>query len=56
MKTYECVARNGNNGNEIVIFVRAYDESSAKSSAWNQAKQQFGSSAGSITIVSCKAV
>jgi hypothetical protein len=54
MKTYECVARSGNTGKEIVIFVRAYSASSARADALVQAGQQFGSSGGSITVISCK--
>ena len=56
MKTFECVARSGNTGKEIVIFVRAIDASRAKMNALVQGRQQFGSGAGSVTIVNCKEV
>ena len=56
MKTYECIAHSGNTGKEIVIFVRAVGPSSAKMDALKQAKQQFGSNAGAVTIVSYKEV
>ena len=46
MKTYECVARSGKTGKEIVIVVRAVDASQAKMNALVQARQQFGSSGG----------
>ena len=54
MKTFECVARSGNTGKEIVIFVRAIDASQAKMNALVQARQQFGSSGGGVTVISCK--
>jgi hypothetical protein len=54
MKTFECIAKSGNTGKEIVVFVRAVDASQAKMNALVQARQQFGSSAGSVTIVGCK--
>ena len=56
MKTYECVAHSGNTGKEIVIRVRAGSRSSAEAEALKQARQQFGSGAGSVTIESCKEV
>ena len=56
MKTYECIAHSGNTGKQIVIFVRACSDSSAKADALIQARQQFGSGAGSVTIVSCREV
>lgn len=56
MKTYECIARSGNTGKQIVIFVRAFNASSARADALVQARQQFGSSAGAVTIVSVKEV
>ena len=56
MKTYECVARSGNTGKQIVIFVRALDSSKAKMDALKQARQQFGPGAGSVTIDSVKEV
>ena len=56
MKTFECVAHSGNTGKEIVIFVRAVDSSKAKMDALTQARQQFGSGAGAVSIVSCKEV
>ena len=59
MKTYECIAHSGNTGKQIVIFVRAYSESSAKADALIQAREQFARqqfSAGAVTIISCKEV
>jgi hypothetical protein len=56
MKTYECIARSGNTGKQIVIFVRAFNASSARADALVQARQQFGSAAGAVTIVSVKEV
>ena len=56
MKTFECVAHSGNTGKQIVIMVRAIDSSKAKMDALNQARQQFGSGAGAVTIVSVKKV
>lgn len=55
MKTFQCVAKNGNTGKEIVIMVRANDTSRAQMEAKELAKQQFGNG-GSITIVSVKEV
>lgn len=54
MKTFECVARSGNTGKQIVIFVSANSASSARADALAQARQQFGSGAGAVSIVSCK--
>ena len=54
MKTYECIARSGKTGKDIVIFVRAIDASQAKMNALVQARQQFGSGAGGVTVISCK--
>jgi hypothetical protein len=54
MKTFECIAKSGNTGKEIVILVRAIDASQAKMNALVQARQQFGRGAGSVTIVGCK--
>ena len=54
MKTFECIARSGKTGKEIVIFVRAIDASQAKMKALVQARQQFGSSGGGVTIIGCK--
>ena len=56
MKTYACVARSGNTGKEIVIMVRAISRSSAEAEALKQARQQFGSGAGAVTVVSCKEI
>ena len=56
MKTFECVAHSGNTGKQIVIFVRAIDSSRARMDALVQARQQFGSGAGAVSIVSCKEV
>lgn len=54
MKTFECIARSGNTGKEIVIMVRANTPSSAKMDALEQARKQFGSGAGSVSIISVK--
>ena len=54
MKTFECIAHNGKSGKQIVIIVRAVDASQAKMNALVQARQQFGSGAGAVTIVGCK--
>ena len=54
MKTYECVARSGNTGKEIVVMVRANDSTKARMDALDQVKQQFGPRAGAITILSVK--
>lgn len=56
MKTYECVAHSGNTGKQIVIIVRAIDSSKAKMNALTQARQQFGSGAGAVTIISVREV
>ena len=56
MKTYERIAYSGNTGKQIVLFVRAYSASSARADALVQARQQFGSSGGAVSIVSCKEV
>ena len=54
MKTFECVAHSGKTGKEIVVLVRAIDASQAKMNALVQARHQFGSDAGAVTIVGCK--
>ena len=54
MKTFECVAHSGNTGKEIVILVRAVDSTKAKMEALSQARQQFGSGAGGVSITSVK--
>ena len=51
MKTFQCIARSGNTGKEIVIVVRAVDSSKAQMDALAQARSQFGSGAGSVTII-----
>lgn len=56
MKTFECVAHSGNTGKQIVIIVRAISSINAKMDALEQAKKQFGSGAGAVTIVSVKEV
>lgn len=56
MKTYECIAHSGNTGKQIVIFVRAYSSTSARADALAQARAQFGSGAGAITIISVKEI
>ena len=55
MKTYECIAHSGNTGKQIVLFIRAYNASSARADALVLARQQFGDS-GAVTIISCKEV
>jgi hypothetical protein len=37
MKTFECIAKSGNTGKEIVILIRAVDASQAKMNALVQA-------------------
>ena len=54
MRTFECIAKSGNTGKQIVIMVRAIDSSKARMDALTQARQQFGSGAGAVTIVSVK--
>ena len=56
MKTYECVARSGKTGNQIVILIRAVDASQAKMNALVQARQQFGNDGGGVTVISCREV
>ena len=56
MKTYECIAHSGNTGKQIVLLVRAYSASSARADALVKARQQFGSNAGAVTIISCREV
>jgi hypothetical protein len=56
MKTFECIAHSGNTGKQIVIFVRAFTESTARADALQQARAQFSSGAGAVTIISCKEV
>lgn len=55
-KTFQCVAHSGNTGKEIVIMVSAVNSGDAKMSALEQAKQQFGSGSGAVTITSVKEV
>lgn len=55
MKTYECIAHSGNAGNQIV-FAKAYSASSARADAPVRTRQQIGSGAGAVTIVSYKEV
>lgn len=54
MKTFECVAKSGKTGKEIIIIIRAIDASQAKMNALVQARQQFGNNAGSVTIIECR--
>ena len=56
MKTFECIAHSGNTGKQIVVFVRAFTASTARADALLQARAQFGSGAGAVTIISCKEV
>ena len=55
MKTYECIAHSGNTGKQIVLFVRAFNESSARADALLQARQRF-ENRGNVTIVSVREV
>lgn len=55
MKTFECIAKSGNTGKEIVLFVRAVTASNARMDALIQARQQFPRSGG-VTIKSVKEV
>ena len=41
MKIFECIAKSGNTGKEIVVFVRAVDASQEKMNALVQARQQL---------------
>lgn len=54
MKTFECIARSGKTGKEIVVIVRAIDASQAKMYALVQARQQFGNNGGGVTVIGCK--
>ena len=54
MKTFECIAKSGNTGKEIVLYIRAVTASNARMDALIQARQQFGSSGGGVTIISVK--
>lgn len=56
MKTFECIAHSGNTGKEIVIMVRAMNSTSATRDALEQAKKQFGSGAGAVSIVKVREV
>ena len=59
MTTYECIAHSSNTGKQIVIFVRAYSESSARADALIQAREQFARqrfTTGAVTIISCKEI
>ena len=50
MKTYECIARSGTTGKQIVLFVRATSPANAQMDALKQARMQFGSDAGAVFI------
>lgn len=54
MKTFQCVAKSGKTGKEIIVMVRAIDASQAKSNALIQARQQFGNNGGAVSVISCK--
>lgn len=56
MKTFECIAHSGNTGKQIVLFVRAISSTNARMDALKQAREQFGSGAGAVTIVSVKEI
>ena len=56
MKTYECIARSGKTGKQIVLFIRAVGSSNARMEALTQAREQFGSNAGAVTIISVKEI
>lgn len=55
-KTFQCVAHSGNTGKEIVIMVSAVNSGDAERYALEQARQQFGSGSGAVTIRSIKEV
>ena len=55
MKTYECIAHNGNTGKQIVLFIRAMTASNARMDALEQARRQFGDT-GAISIISVKEI
>ena len=54
MKTYKCIAHSGNAGKQIVLLVRTFSASTAQMDALKQARAQFGSSGGGVTVISCK--
>ena len=56
MKTFQCIAHSGNTGKQIVILVRAHTATNAKMDALVQARQQFGSGAGAVTVISVKEI
>lgn len=56
MKTFECIAKSGNTGKQIVIMVRAIDSSKARMDALNQARQQFGSGLVRLPLLVLKSV
>ena len=56
MKTYECIARSGNSGKQLVFLIRAHSRGEAQSSALKQARAQFGNDAGSVSIDSTKEI
>ena len=56
MKTFECVARSGKTGKQLVFLIRAHDRGEAQSFALKQARAQFGSNAGAVVIDNTKEI
>ena len=56
MKTFECIARSGKTGKQLVFLIRAHDRGEAQSFALKQARAQFGSNAGAVVIDSTKEI
>ena len=56
MKTFECIARSGKTGKQLVLLIRAHDRGEAQSIALKQARAQFGNNAGSVSIDSTKEI
>ena len=50
MKTYECIARSGSTGKQIVLLIRAVSASNAQMDALKQARQLFGSRSGAVFV------
>ena len=56
MKTFECIARSGKTGKQLVFLIRAHDGGEAQSIALKQARAQFGNNGGSVSIDSTKEI
>ena len=56
MKTFECIARSGKTGKQLVFLIRAHDRGEAQSFALKQARAQFGNNAGAVVIDSTKEI